>query len=318
MGILSRVFGRGKKPPEWAGFMDGEEFKAFGEALTKELEKLGFKHQLELEEGMAEVQIGDNDPHRLGLLNLAQLCNANDRKHWPEIIDQHLDKLILTRAERESILEQLAYSFEAARPYLKVRLYPDELGDMVEHMVHYRPAEGLLAVLMYDLPDSVASVAKSHVENWGRSTEELFRIGLEHVRDEPGMDADAFEAEKGISFQLLGGESHFVASRSLLLDEYLTEGCPHGVLVAMPHRHVVLYHPIKDLSVVKAISSLIAVAHGMYSKGPGSITPNIYWYRNGEYLLLPSKVEGRNIEFVPPQRFVNECLNLLGPPADTD
>lgn len=318
MSILKRLFGGGKKPPEWASFMEGEEFKAFGEALTNELEKMGFKHQIDLENGMAEVQIGDNDPHRLGLLNLAQLCNANDRKHWAEIIDQHLDKLILTRAERESILEQLAYSFEAARPYLKVRLYPDELGDVVEHMVHYRPAEGLLAVLMYDLPDSVASVSKSHVENWGRSTEELFRIGLEHVRDEPGMDADSFEAEKGIAFQLLGGESHFVASRALLLDEYLSEPAPHGVLVAMPHRHVALYHPIRDLSVVKAISSLIAVAHGMYSKGPGSITPNIYWYRNGEYMLLPSKVDGRSLEFAPPERFVNECLNLLETAPDRD
>ena len=314
MSILGRLFGRAKKPPEWASFMEGEEFQAFGETLKQEFVKMGFGYQLDLEAGVAEVKIAGNDPHRLGLLNLAQLCNANERKHWPEIIDQHLDKLILTRHEREAILEQLAYSFEAARPYLKVRLYPDELGDMVEHMVHYRPAEGLLAVLMYDLPDSVASVQKSHVENWGRAEEELFRIGLEHVRDEPGMDSDSIEADKGIAIQVLGGESHFVASRALLLDEYLTESSPHGVLVAMPHRHVALYHPIKDLSVVQAISSLIAVAHGMYSKGPGSITPNIYWYRNGEYMLLPSKVEGRNIEFFPPERFVNECLNCLSEP----
>lgn len=314
MSILSRLFGGGKKAPEWASFMDGAEFKAFGEALTKELNQLGFKHKVDLEAGMAEVQIADNDPHRLGLMNLAQMCNANDRKHWPGIIDQHLNNLISTRAERESTLEQLATSFEAARPYLKVRLYPDELGDMVESMVHYRPAEGLIALLMYDLPDSVASVSKSHAEAWGKSYEELFRIGLEHVRDEPGMDADSFEAEKGIAFQLLGGESHFVASRALLIDEYLTEPAPHGVLVALPHRHVALYHPIRDLSVVKAISSLIAVSHGMYSKGPGSITPNIYWYRNGEYVLLPSKVEGGNIEFFPPERFVNECLNQLSDP----
>src|SRR5687768_2617310 len=107
MSILSRLFGRAKKPPEWASFMEGDEFQAFGETLKQEFVKMGFGYQLDLENGVAEVKIAGNDPHRLGLLNLAQLCNANDRQHWPEIIDQHLDKLILTRGEREAILEQL-------------------------------------------------------------------------------------------------------------------------------------------------------------------------------------------------------------------
>ena len=98
------------------------------------------------------------------------------------------------------------------------------------------------------------------------------------------------------------------------LEDYIESPTPYGAVVAVPHRHVVVFHAIRNLGVVKAISAMLPVAFGMYQEGPGSISPNLYWYRDGKFTLLPSKVTAKEITFLPPDTFVTEVLNILGEP----
>jgi hypothetical protein len=56
------------------------------------------------------------DRGRFGLLNLAQLCQANPRGDWPQILRQHLTAVMGTPFTHEL--------FNFAR--LRVRLFPDE------------------------------------------------------------------------------------------------------------------------------------------------------------------------------------------------
>jgi len=83
-----------------------------------------------------------------------------------------------------------------------------------------------------------------------------------------------------------------------------------GVLIAMPHRHAVIIYPIKTLEVVDAINSLIPIVDGMNQEGPGSLTNQLYYYKNEIFLNLPYKLSDGKVEFTPPDEFI-EVLNNL-------
>jgi hypothetical protein len=51
----------------------------------------------------------------------------------------------------------------------------------------------------------------------------------------------------------------------------------------------------------------------MFEQGPGSISPDLYWWREGSVTLLPSQFDGSNIQFMPPDEFV-QALNALPEP----
>jgi hypothetical protein len=300
MSLLGRLFRR--DPPEWAGFMAAEEFRRFDHLLRQELRATGVPHRVDMNQGMVHVQHPDGEPHHLGLGNLAQVCHG-DPEQMPEHIAQHLRLMIAGHAERESFVESLQGNWEAAAPYLKLRLYPAELGPAAEHLVARRPAEGLLAALVLDLPDSIASVTPELLQSWGRPEADVLDQALAQTRDEPAEETA--EQVQGVRVHLIGGDSHFVATRLLWLADALPEA---GALVAAPNRHVLVYHPITDLTVVKAVEVVAGLARTFYDQGPGSISPALYWLRGAELMLLPSEFRGDTLHFTPPQRFLDECL----------
>jgi hypothetical protein len=85
---------------------------------------------------------------------------------------------------------------------------------------------------------------------------------------------------------------------------------PHGTLVAIPHRHMMLFHRIDTADVVFAIQRLGILAVNLDEQGPGSISPNLFWYHNGRFTNLPFEIEADTFSFRPPPEFV-EMLNEL-------
>ena len=53
---------------------------------------------------------------------------------------------------------------------------------------------------------------------------------------------------------------------------------------------------------------------GMHRDGPGSITPNLFWYRDGTFEQLPYELEGNQLSFAPSDDFV-ELLDQLSAKA---
>ncbi|MFN3486976.1 MAG: hypothetical protein ACK44W_16040, partial [Planctomycetota bacterium] len=214
--------------------------------------------------------------------------------------------------EESRRIDERARRFEDVRPLLKVRIYhADYLLHMgPERLVHRVPAPGLVETLVYDLPFSVSTVPREHVHAWGLPEGELFALGLANVRAEGLLEPRRFEVDGGGAFYALAGDSFFTATHALFLGDYLEPVPEHGALVAVPHRHAVLYHPIADMTVVPVLQSMIAVSFGMYQEGPGSIHPGLYWWREGRLTELPSRVRARSIDFFPPGEFA-AMLNRL-------
>jgi len=67
-----------------------------------------------------------------------------------------------------------------------VRLYPSDTRG-IDHAGLTRPiAEGVVATLVDDLPNAIASVSAEAIAAWGLRTEDLLRLALENVRKEGG------------------------------------------------------------------------------------------------------------------------------------
>ncbi len=313
MSLIGRFFGSRDDVPEWACFFAPEDYREFVARVEGEMKRRGLRY--ELGDGTLRVHEGKGEPSDYGLLNLAQLCNATERAEWARTVTEHFDSALGAGADAGD-LEALAGSLETAGPALKVRLYhPDYLAQIgADRLIHRIPAEGLVETLVYDLPGSVRTVPPEHARRWGRPDGELFRRGLANVRAEASPARQTFDLDRGTRFHALVGDSFFVASHALFLEEYLGPPTEFGALVSVPHRHAVLYHAIADMRVVVAVSSMIPVTFGMYQEGPGSVSAGIYWWREGRLTHLPTQVTAKSVSFTPPDAFVDEVLDRVPEP----
>lgn len=312
MTLLGRFFGSRDDVPEWAKFFPPDDYRAFLAAVEDELRGRGIP--FEFGDGTVHVTPQGSEPGDYGLLNLAQTCHAAGREDWPSTIHEHFDNAFRSSKDSEE-LDARSASLDGVRSSLKVRLYHTDYLDQMggTGLVHRVPAEGLIETLVYDLPGSVRTVPPDHVRKWGVATDELFRIGLDNVKAEPPPVKQTFDVGKGAVIQALVGDSFFTASHVLFLEDHV-ESPPFGALVAVPHRHAVLYHPIVNMKVIGAVNSMIPIAFGMYQEGPGSLSAGLYWWTQGRLMLLPTKVSAQSITFSPPDEFVQGVLNRVPEP----
>jgi hypothetical protein len=312
--LLGRFFGSRDDVPEWAKFFSPDDYRLFLGAIDEEMHRR--RLPFEFGDGTVHVSPPDAEEADYGLLNLAQTCHATGRSDWEATIREHFDNAFRSSRDSEE-LDAKSERLDAVSSSLKVRLYHTDYLDQMGGggLVHRKPAEGLIETLVYDLPGSVRTVPPEHVRKWGVSADELFRIGLANVKSETPPAKQVFEVGKGARIQALVGDSFFTASHALFLEDHLTPPPPFGALVAVPHRHAVLFHPIENMRVIGAVNSMIPIAFGMYQEGPGSLSPGLYWWRSGALTLLPTKVSAQSISFSPPDAFVKEVLDRV-PEAD--
>jgi hypothetical protein len=294
--------------PDWAQPMSVLETVEFLEVVDRDLERRGLPH--EIGDGIVRVEYA-GETQEFGLTNLAQLCHIAGRQDWPEGIATHFDNM-LEAVDAEAELNERARDFEGIRSLLKVRLYPGPSlqGTSPSPPVSWEVAPGLTGVFVYDLPTTVRTVSSEHVEAWGKGHAELLQVALANVRDDAVDETPMGEGE----FEPIAcsADHFFAASHALLLGERLPPRAGGMAVFAVPNRHLLLYAPIVDLGVVESINRLIVTSVSLFNEGPGSISPSIYWWRDGAVTLLPSEIAGRNVQFAPPDEFV-EVLNALPP-----
>jgi hypothetical protein len=302
-------------PEEWAWFVA---------TLATDLDGRGLEHRFDMDAGCVHVEVegGRKVPNVLGLQNIAQVCRARPRDAWADAVAHHFDVAFDVKDGRAA--EELAKDWALAKAHVKLRLYREEHLPSIP-LVTWHVANGLVAVLTFDLPDTVISVRHPDRTTWPVSDEDLYEVALENVRKEGHLRSNEVDIGDGASIHVLeGGQTFFAASHCLFLDEYLGEkGALHGTVIAIPQRHVVLYHPINDLRVVGAIQSMLVTATNMFADGPGSISPDLYWLPPDDHgvldllVHLPCERTKDTLRFMPPPEFV-ELLSSLDPPPESD
>ncbi len=306
MGFLRRKRAEPAAVPEWATFFSADEYNAFLDVVKTELGKGGAQYTIG--DGFVRVTWSAGE---LGLSNLAQLAHVTERSAWPELVSSHFANL---RASSGRDLDSLGGDFEAVRSVLRVRLLADEsmggmsLGDIGGSRAF---APGILMALVYDFPDSTASVPPNHVEGWPLEADAVWEIATDNVRLEPQPTRQEVPAQSGV-FTMAIDDSFYVATRALRLADEFPSGTVDAVF-AVPNRHMLLWHAIRDLSVVGAMQGMMQVTSKAFLDGPGSISNQLYWWHEGQVVHLPINADGKQITFAPPDEFV-ALLNTLATP----
>lgn len=300
--------------PAWARFMSADEWEAFARALIGELARRGNPYRVD--DAVLWGRWGGDEDEALGLTNLAQLCHASPPDTYAEVISSHFDALVAGRSDR-ALAGQLGADLSAARPVLRLRLYArDTFVEGAEQFVLRDVADDLTAVLCYDLPSNVVTVTAETLPRWGVSAEELYYQALANQRRAEQRATIEEIDVGGAVVRAMTGDSYFVASNLLLLNDFVSDEPPLGVIAAVPNRHTLVWHPIVDASALRALDAMVVMAASLHAEGPGAISPNLYWWKDGVVRTLPTRETEEHYEFVPPDDFVDEVLEVLAERAE--
>jgi hypothetical protein len=249
-----------------------------------------------------------------GLQNIAQACRQTDRDQWGGLIAAHFDSIFEARGD-DNALEVDIRNFARVRPRLRARLYPTDVAAHTAEIVSRPGPEGTLEVLALDLPSTVRTVSRAEIEEWGIESGALLDIGRRNLRDSGRLNVSTIPLEQGTQLKLLSGDPYYAASHLLILDAYIPREPAYGLLVGIPKRDVLILHEIQNMGVMEAATAMLQVIVGMHQDGPGSLSPYLYWRRDGESVVLPYEVDGDALTLVPPDEFV-EVMDELAEIAE--
>ncbi|GAA3731751.1 hypothetical protein [Streptomyces tremellae] len=290
-----RLFGRGPRrdprdTPRDAAF----PFFSVDEAayFRAQVREAFAEHGLEVT--LFESAVVDDAGRQFGLGNLAAVCHNDDRgqRAWGELARRHA-AMVLRTVDGPSALDTLAPA------QIRAQLYPRVIngeGLDPENFGYARSvAPGLYELLALDLPESVMMLTDEALGRLGE-TEQLRRRALDNLRELPVEGRETVEDDQGMRFEVVVGDSFYTASRVLALEtlirqttgQRLTED---GALVALPFRHQLAFHVIRDATVIPSLTGMAMFAASGYEETPGAISPYVYWWRGGTITQLSERDE---------------------------
>lgn len=294
--------------PSWARFLTLDEFRALLEAIEGELR--GRHLPFEDHDGVLRVAMPDGQIAQCGLANLAVKCGSVGREAYAREVAAHFERLF----GPPEALPPFPEAFDEVRSVVKVRIYNDEyLRDNDVPVVSRRLAEGLHAVAVYDLSSVVATVSPTHLQGWGVTPAEAFRVAVENTSKAP-VERDTFELGAASVFCLSDGEG-FAASQVLRLETLLPPS-KLGAIVAVPNRHLLLCYPIQRQTVTEALRELVPFVDGLYREPPGGderhqLSSGLYWWQKGRLTSLGAGLDRGGLPgavIAPPQEFIDTVL----------
>ena len=295
--------------PEWKSWLTAPQRAVFLQSLQAVFDARGLQVSISSD----ALVMGDI---AVDLLTLAQRCAQAEVADYPQVIEANIDDLLLSCRDTiaSTVLDQ---DWEQARAWVKLRLLPlEQISGSEDELISAPIGADLAIVLVYDLPDSVVSVLPEAAAGWPVNGAELWPITLDNLRDEdPPPEVERIVLAEGVDAFLVSGESLFITSRLLLLGDILPpERFPQGALVIVPHRHVMVLHPILDQGVYDAMAGLSLMGQEMFASGPGPLSPAVYWWQGNaierieitvdveadEVTLSPSEALDAMLEALPP------------------
>ncbi|MFJ3901427.1 hypothetical protein [Streptomyces sp. NPDC090025] len=267
------------------------EFTYFSEreaALFRRLVREAFA-ELGLEVTAYADYVTDDAGRNFGLSNLAAVCHQDPRgiRIWPRLIDRHV-RLVVRTLDGPSALDTLPPD------QIRAQLYPRVVsGEGIDPGIFgyaRTVAPGLYEVLALDLPESVMTLTDEALERLGDPVR-LREHAIDNLRGLPVEGHETVKDADGMRFEVIVGDSFYTASRVLDLDAVVRRvtGRPlgaEGALVAMPFRHQLAFHPIRDTTIVPALGAMASFAASGYEDTPGAISPYVFWWRGGTLTQL--------------------------------
>ena len=304
--------------PAWASMLGEAGFKNFITLIEDYFSTRSIVINVDEQEGVIRPKLTEAlQSSVFGLQNIAQVCHQAQQTDWEQLISTHFDSIFNVSNEHSALTVDMS-DFKKVQTRLRARLYPQDIASHTNEIVHRDGPAGTLEVLVMDLPTTVRTVSKQEAAGWPFTEDELLLIGRRNLRQNGLLKGSNVPLDQGTTLFLYSGDNFYAASHALIFEDYMSQHADkknYGAIVGIPKRDVMLAHFIHNVGAVEAIGSLLQAVVGMHRDGPGSITPNLFWYHQGEFIHLPYVLEGNALNFAPPDEFV-ELLNELSSRAN--
>ncbi len=229
-----------------------------------------------------------------GLTNVAQMWRQAEPRDRRDLL---LDRLAALDAQDQAPRTAPSDMPALVRPQLWAR---EDVGELHDELVMLEVTDDLVAVLSLDLPTTVQAVQPHDIEATGLTEDELWQRAVEQLDDGETIERAALD-EDGL-VEVLVSDSHFLATQVLALEELVGALPEHGALVALPHRHMLALHPIRDTTVLDAVAVMAPFTVEHFEEGPGSLSAHLYWWhRDGLERIAVDDVAG---SISPPDSFI--------------
>lgn len=237
----------------------------------------------------------------VALEDVRAACDLEPMDRWTAVVLDALQGLAVSLETPVDLTDA-----EAVRPLLRVRLYAE--GALLADDVVRRPvAAGLVEVLVAEVSGAVRQVPPAVVAGWGVPEDELFELGRRQVLAAGLLARRALDLG-GVAVTVLESTSAFAATHVHWLGSYV-DVPPAGLLVALPTRHLVLCTPlVTRAATLDAAQALLVNADLLWREGPGGLSPDLWWWRDGQLVLLP----GTATSLSPPASFLTVLDALPG------
>ena len=220
-----------------------------------------------------------------GLWNVAALCAREPRRRWREIVGSHVAGLVTGDGEEPELTD------DVVRTQLHERLQAmDQLPDPAWFPSATVLSDVLVSIPVLDTPTQVATMAEDRYDAVGGLARwrDHGRAATRHLVDTEPLEHAEVGPDGGI--HLVMGDSFFTASLALHLPELMVRfGVPdpgRGVVVAVPFRHQVAFHPVRGPESVQAIQQLFGLALRNFAEEPGGVTPHLHLVRDGAWTRI--------------------------------
>ncbi len=289
MSFITRILGRNK--PVWEKLFTPKELHFF----YSEVENYFINRNLIISFDHGYV-ISKTELWKKDLRNLAQNCRPSEPNQWANIIESHFQ---LTERVMVSNQNLKTTDFSDVAELLVIRLWPE--GTLVNvnpnEIIYRKELYGTISTLSLDLPDSILAVTPKMAQGWGKDLDELFKLGYKNVTIlcKPNI-IETDLGGSGKSFMITLDNNYLTSTHILLLEDHPECIGQFGALVSTPVRDIVVSHPLGEKQDLGRDALMMAyVTYDVCKNGPGSVSPYLYWYFNGNYETVDYRYEKQEI-----------------------
>ncbi|HEU4537203.1 MAG TPA: hypothetical protein VFS00_23950 [Polyangiaceae bacterium] len=268
----------------WARLLTEAERQALLGTIRDEMRWRGVMAQLF--DGYLQGLLPDGSTVQCGFYNLAVRCGAAEIGAYPALVRAHFDRVLppTSRAPGQPFV-----AFDEVAPSVWAHVYDERaLEGLGPHVIKRRLAEGFWAVPVVSFESAQATIEPAVAAAWGRSEDELLRLGVENVgRLKTTREALPIADGARHGFVLRTGEPA-AASQLLRLGHHLGGPHPAGALVAVPSRHLLMglpLHPADGPHALGALRSLIDLTRRTYrrvaERDLAPFSDEVFWWHEG-------------------------------------
>jgi hypothetical protein len=189
---------------------------------------------------------------------------------WPSLVDDYLGRMldVLTGGTPE-----LDGPFELLRDRVYAKIRPAEDRPAYARDI----APGLVVTLALDHPDHITILNDEHVARHG--FDRLFEIGMDNLYEQLPAEHATCDGVYVIS----GAE--YTASTAMIIPGVVetvtgSDEFPHGVLLAMPNDHMLVFHVLRDGAGTRhAMGEIAQLAAEYYVDSDRPLSPNVHWWQ---------------------------------------